>query len=409
LTAARQLAAAGLRVLILEARVRAGGRVHTLENSGWPRPIEAGAEFVHGSVPELDDQIRRAGLEAVEIEDRHVLGVDGRLEPLSFDAIWQPIVDRLKQREGSDVAFADFVPRCDLSPRDRTLVRSYVEGFNAADERLVSSQWLCRIEQDGGAAGGTVRRLLGPYSRIVDSLISDVRDLGVEMCHGVEAKAVRWRPGTVEIDTNRSETISASRAIVTVPLSLLSGGSPAFSPSLPDKERCWTSLKMGSVVKIVLRFEERLWPKDLVFLHTPDEPFETWWTSSPLEAPILTGWVGGPRSMKMSGIEPLAALERALATLRAALGSPPGHLEACLRDWHLFDWPCEPFARGAYMYVPVGEYDTPARLAEPIENTLFFAGEATEMSRAGTTGGAMASGTRVARQILAPGLRTQAL
>jgi 2-polyprenyl-6-methoxyphenol hydroxylase-like FAD-dependent oxidoreductase len=188
LTAARQLAAAGLRVRILEARVRAGGRVHTLEDSGWPRPIEAGAEFVHGSVPELDDQIRRAGLEAVEIEDRHILAVDGRLEPLSFDAIWQPIVERLKRREGSDVAFADFLAGCELSPRDRTLARSYVEGFNAADEREVSARWLCRIEQDGGAAGGTVRRLLGPYSRIVDSLVMEARDLGVEILHASRQK-----------------------------------------------------------------------------------------------------------------------------------------------------------------------------------------------------------------------------
>jgi phytoene dehydrogenase-like protein len=110
LTAARQLAAAGLRVLILEARVRSGGRVHTLEDSGWPRPIEGGAEFVHGSVPELDDQIRRAGLEAVEIEDRHTVAVDRRLEPLSFDAIWQPIVERLKRREGSESAGQDVGP-----------------------------------------------------------------------------------------------------------------------------------------------------------------------------------------------------------------------------------------------------------------------------------------------------------
>ena len=74
--------------------------------------------------------------------------------------------------------------------------------------------------------------------------------------------------------------------------------------------------------------------------------------------------VGGPRSIRISGAEPLAVLDRGLGKLRIALGWAPGQLEAFLSGWHLFDWPCEPFTRGAYMYVPVGAYDTPAHLAE---------------------------------------------
>ncbi|HEY5678414.1 MAG TPA: FAD-dependent oxidoreductase, partial [Myxococcales bacterium] len=51
LAAARELRLRGLSVAVLEARDRIGGRVHTLRPDGWPLPVEAGAEFVHGRTP----------------------------------------------------------------------------------------------------------------------------------------------------------------------------------------------------------------------------------------------------------------------------------------------------------------------------------------------------------------------
>ena len=62
----------------------------------------------------------------------------------------------------------------------------------------------------------------------------------------------------------------------------------------------------------------------------------------------------------------------------------------------MFDWPADPFARGAYSYVPAGALAAVRRLAEPADGTLFFAGEATDETYAGTTAGALASGRRAA-------------
>src|SRR5436305_13466012 len=90
LTAARRLAAAGLRVTVLEARDRVGGRVHTLREPGCPVPVEAGAEFVHGDPPELWDEITAAGLATDEIDDPPALAAGGPPAPLGFDAAWGP-------------------------------------------------------------------------------------------------------------------------------------------------------------------------------------------------------------------------------------------------------------------------------------------------------------------------------
>src|ERR1044071_5768605 len=102
LSAARRLAGEGQNVLIVEARDRPGGRVHTLFNPGWPVPIESGAEFVHGDVPELDEAISQAGGKTHEVADNHWWWFDGRLQPFDFNALWDPVAEDLKRYSGPD-------------------------------------------------------------------------------------------------------------------------------------------------------------------------------------------------------------------------------------------------------------------------------------------------------------------
>ena len=137
-----------------------------------------------------------------------------------------------------------------------------------------------------------------------------------------------------------------------------------------------------------------------IFLHTPREAFQTWWTTEPLKTDVVTGWVGGPASAKLAGQPKNALRDQALEVLARSLSLPHARLQSLLAAWDVFDWQADPFSRGAYAYVPVGESGTPARLAEPADNTLFFAGEATDKRLAGTIAGAMVSGYRAAKQIL---------
>ena len=81
LAAARELVRAGVRVRVLEARHRIGGRILTERFPDLAIPIELGAEFVHGSAPEIWDVIRGAGLPTVEVTQRHDLVRDGGLTP----------------------------------------------------------------------------------------------------------------------------------------------------------------------------------------------------------------------------------------------------------------------------------------------------------------------------------------
>lgn len=126
----------------------------------------------------------------------------------------------------------------------------------------------------------------------------------------------------------------------------------------------------------------------------------TWWTMAPSDAPLITGWMGGPRA-EAAPREPAEWLDPALATLGKLLGQAPDVLRREMVSWHAHNWTADPFARGAYTYVRVGGLDAQRHFALPVEDTLYFAGEATEAEgHWSTVHGAIASGERAARSIL---------
>jgi len=90
-----------------------------------------------------------------------------------------------------------------------------------------------------------------------------------------------------------------------------------------------------------------------------------------------------------------------LAVLARALGTTRRRLEGLVEGCWTHDWRADPFARGAYSYLPVGGVEAQESLARPVEGTLFFAGEATNTEgHNGTVHGALATGRRAAREVL---------
>lgn len=407
LSCARRLSADGQRVTILEARDRIGGRVHTIREPGWPVPVEAGAEFVHGKSP----AVQNSGLATDEVEDRHWHAPDGRPRPIDFAAVWDPVADRLGRLTGEDPPFAEFLrDRCpDLRPADRAQAIAYAEGFNAADARRLSARWLARSEAAVGQEAGA-RRIRAGYDRLADWLLAGADPQTTDVRLSTAVTAVRWEPGRVEIDTATGREFRAAAAVITLPLGVLrvppdAPGAVRFDPDPPDKRDAWSALAVGSVVKAVLRFREPFWAAagvpELSFLHTPEGPFQVWWTTRPVESTVLTGWSGGPPAERLTGLDPRAVLDMALGQLSRSFPVGRERLAGMLVDWRVFEWQTDPFARGAYSYVPAGGLGHVRQLAEPVAGTLFFAGEATDERLAGTVGGAIASGERAAGEVLA--------
>ncbi len=155
LAAAQELTQAGLRVVVIEARDRIGGRIFTQHVPGHPLPIELGAEFIHGRPPESFALVEQAGLLAYEINGDRWLAQDRQLAP--SDELWKQTDQLLAQMAAAsdpDRSFQAFIARfqSDSKWRDAAaMAANYVEGFDAADINIISVQALL-LEQHAAAA-----------------------------------------------------------------------------------------------------------------------------------------------------------------------------------------------------------------------------------------------------------------
>ncbi len=138
LSAARSLAEAGVRVTVLEAADRVGGRIHTVRDGG--KVIELGAEFIHGRPPELWTLIEEAGLMTFERTGKSYRQQAGRLVVDDEDGFNEDDpLEQLKSFSGPDCAFTEYLERVGLEGQRREEELGYVEGFNAADAREASA------------------------------------------------------------------------------------------------------------------------------------------------------------------------------------------------------------------------------------------------------------------------------
>ena len=116
---------------------------------------------------------------------------------------------------------------------------------------------------------------------------------------------------------------------------------------------------------------------------------------------LLTGWAAGTAAEKLLGRTPDELRAVAINSISETFGAPTAQIESQFVEMHFHDWSADPFSRGAYSYPAVGGIEAAQRLAEPLEETLFFAGEATDFQGySGTVHGAIESGHRAAREIL---------
>ena len=397
LAAADALARAGRSVLVLEARDRVGGRCWTRRMPGLDIPVELGAEFLHGEARPTHALLRRAGLAAID-SWRVQRRFDGRrLSPASsFDEARRSVEGAVLHE---DVSFERFLAARRLPEKTKAYARMMVEGFDAADPRRVSARSIIEEWSEGGELDATHPRPEGGYGRLMDWLAEKLISRNVRIQLGAVVREVHWKRGVVEMRGSflgKAFEIHAGRAVVTLPLGVLQSNAVRFSPSIRKRDPL-SKLASGPVVRVAMRFHEAVWQRrapGVAFFHSQGTPFPTIWTPLPLRAPLMTAWAGGPKAARLRGLSNAKLIAEALRTVRTAF--PEARLAGALAH----DWSRDPYARGGYSYLLVGGGDARERLAAPVGDTLFFAGEATDSVEAGTVSGALRSGRRAAREIL---------
>jgi monoamine oxidase len=409
LAAARTLAEAGLRVTLLEAQDRIGGRILTFRTAG--EVIELGAEFIHGRPPGLWALLEEAGLQTYERTGDFLRLEDGALVTGSWyehqNTPHEDPLERLKHYSGPDVSFAQYLDQSGISGPERDEAFAYVEGFNAADATQ-ASVWALGQQQTAEDAidGDRVWRIRDGYDRLPQFVVQRFQAAGGTLALNTRVGSIGWQPGHVRVETSAG-TFTAPKAVIALPLGVLQSGHIRFEPQPGHALQAAANLCTGHVCRFTLLFARRLWPESMSFLLTRQLLPSVWWTAHPADSLTITGWIGGPRSSALLGISPTELAHRACDALAQGLSLRPEQVQAELKSIHALDWQADENTLGAYSWLPVGAAglgeipSQPALLARPVEDTLFFAGEHTDVTgHWGTVHAALESGLRAARQIL---------
>jgi polyamine oxidase len=415
LTVANALTHAGVECLVLEARDRIGGRLHTADLGGLP--VDLGGSWIH--MPDGNPLTVFARLAGVPCESAdpvpEMAGFDcgeGRLPAAETTDLLGCYLEGLPESTegllamlGQDASMAQaieaFVASGGQPPEQARRVRQMLyAGIEAESADLAERQslrWMWNELEYGGSYFGDVPA--GGYRRLVDAMVSDV-----DVRLGRSVTEIEASRDGVRVRTADGSAEEGSHVVVTVPLGVLKRGLPRFSPALPpDRLAAIERLGFGRFEKVALRFSEPFWrdagfPHLMVFPRDPDE-WMVWVMGQDAfgGGPVLVFFVFHSAAERLAAAGRDAAVRWALGMLAEATGRPCPEPAAVA----VTSWAADPWAGGAYTHIPPGASPADADLlGDPVGGRLLFAGEHTQSARLAYADGALTSGIREAKRLL---------
>ncbi|GAB2267722.1 hypothetical protein Dimus_002704 [Dionaea muscipula] len=477
LTAARHLHRQGFSVIVLEARNRIGGRVHT-DYSSFSVPVDFGASIITGVEADVATERRadpsalvcaQLGLELTVLNsdcplydvmtgEKVPADLDEALEA-EFNSLLDDMVLLVAQKgdhalemsleEGLEYALkrrrmarfktkhelesfrppditvspgkvtgsdnfseGDYPEHVNLSPLERRVMDWHFANLEYGCAALLKEVSLPHWNQDDiyGGFGGAHCMIKGGYSAVVESLANGLpihlNQVVTDISYDKDTASADDGRYEVKVSTTNGNEYTGDAVFITVPLGCLKAESVKFSPPLPPwKLASIRRLGFGILNKVVLEFPEVFWDDTVDYFGATAEDtvqrghcFMFWNVKKTVGAPVLIALVVGKSAVDGQSMSSSSHVNHALAILRKLFGeaSVPNPVATAVTDWGR-----DPFSYGAYSYVAIGasgeDYDI---LGRPIDNCLFFAGEATCKEHPDTVGGAMMSGLREAVRVI---------
>lgn len=415
---AHTLSKAGKKVIVLEARSRAGGRIHTLNDGRFSKYVELGAEFIHGNLPVTSQLLKEAGISHHSTAGEFWNYRDGKFnKDHEFIEGWDKLMHELNKLK-EDITIGDFLLEHfdgDKHQRLRSSVTRFVSGYDTADP-FKASAFALREEWSGEDEESQARTNDG-YGKMISYLVQDAEKNGMRLYLNTIVKEIHYGDDKVKVISDKGIVFSAEKAVIALPLGVLHGANNTesaitFRPDIPAYNKAFEQIGFGAIIKILLEFKEPFWKREEVtelageslsklgFILS-DEEIPTWWTQYPDKSSILTGWLGGPPAEKRKHLSNSQLLERGLQSLAGIFKIGEKELKDNLVASEVVNWTTDPFTLGSYVYDTIDSHTAREVLTKPIENILYFAGEFTYEGQAmGTVEAALTSGLEVAKKLL---------
>ena len=414
LTVANALKQAGVDCVVLEAKGRVGGRLHTADLAG--SGVDLGGSWIHTPIgnpvrdfARLVDIGCRPGnpmptLAAFDCATGQWLSpVDLETSLTGPLAGYHDALDELRTRLGPGASAAEAIEAYlattevagNTRRRARQVLRASVEADAAGTAEDQSLTWLWTQQEYGGDYFGDLPD--GGYRSVVDAIAA-----GLDVRRDWPVARVQVSDGAVSVTSASGATEVGSHVVVTVPLGVLKHDRPTFAPPLPaDRVEAVRRLGFGRYEKVALKFDTPFWREagwSHLALFSPDDAEPASYVFD-LDAfsgvPILVCHAFHSATGHLVSRDSAARWVTGMIT--AVLGAPcPEPVAAAVTGWA-----ADPYAGGAYTHVPHGSSNADADLlGTPVAGRLLFAGEHTQSARLVYADGAMSSGIREAKRLL---------
>ena len=416
LSVANALAHAGVDCVVLEARDRVGGRLHTARLAGYP--VDLGGSWMHHPMGNpISELARVVGVDSSPGDPLPTLSAfdcaTGQwLSPEDVEATvtlelaaFVEALPRLRSQLGPRASAADGIEAYlaasslegDARRRAGQELRANVEADAAGAAEHQSLEWLwTQAEYDGDYFGNLP---VGGYAAVAEALAA-----GLDVRRAWPVSRVALVENGVSVTSAAGETEAGSHVVVTVPLGVLKGGLLSFAPPLPpDRSEAVRRLGFGRYEKVLLAFAEPFWHRAgrshlALFPRDPAQPAVWIFDLDGFgTGPVLACHVFHSATHQVLGVPPESAARWVMDMLAAALGRPcPEPVAVTVTGWAE-----DPYSGGSYAHVPPGSSNADLDLlGEPIAGRLLFAGEHTCSARLGYADGALTSGIREAKRLL---------
>lgn len=412
LAAARSLVRKDLKVLVLEARERTGGRIYTAEDELVFHGVELGAQFVHGTQAPTWELIREYGIETMprdelgEVEYRVFSPGQTNLVPdqVRMASTREELRLRYRGYKGEDISYAAWASQQGLGTFAREVVAADALSWSAEPDRISVAAAI-----EDGAAWEQYRDrdyiVLGGYKRLLQHLEAELKG---KIRLDARVSEIVWAEGLVGVfynDRGATSSVTARSLIITLPIGVLQSDTIKMTPPLlPWKLTAINSFEMGQAVVVPMTFKEPFWRGRISepggWLGDGQRIVFTVPHNEQRGGNAISGWFTGTAASRLSELGPEAGMAQVLTWLEQASGV--GDLASSL-TWHRFqDWVADPYSLGSYSFPRPGGSAQREALQRPLSDTLFFAGEATaEAPHYQTVHGAFTSGKRAAQEVIA--------
>lgn len=407
--AARKLRDAGCEVVVLEARSRTGGRIHTHTDGGVN--IELGANWIHqathpdnplmGYANQLNLEIHQTDYSNLRVYDQK----GERIATWRLGLFYRHVERMLNKQSallngnGNDTslgaAMAQLARDKNYSSKERAMFalieESYANNLGADLSDASAAHYLSKsVRKESSDFFVT-----GGYNRIVNHLLA-----GVEVRTNHVVREIRNVSERVEVITDQ-QVFEADFTIITVPISVLQNNSIAFTPPLPEwKVNSFSSMHMGVFNKVIMEFSEKFWSGDAHFQCYLTEQGSAFGIAVNgdhyTRKPILIAMPVGSSAEWVEGRDP----DTLKSTWQNILHKVHPGKEIEFKNMLVTQWKGDPFSQGSYSHVPVGATENDLINLRKEVGRVHFAGEATVLEHHATVHGAYLSGVREAEKIL---------